>query len=288
MSDLTTRRTRASNANAHPGHVILNTTRKRRTKVEIAADNKRIQEQLEAKEADALEGIQRLANIQAEMEQTQSRKATKKPTAVRPRPIPVKKKLASQMEDEVAVTSPDSRVADASDQVEGKFTQDKLTMDMDIDISMSVDEVENVPKARQRIIKPSLKDAVNAARLKMIRGAQDNDQVTTASKATTSGSQQCPPQKPAARPVPDSVLDTEDTLVGGFGDADGDGSHEYLENGFQGAKKGRMQAKITDSIEEVSTTASQPKKAHALPKVAAHQDEIAPLPSSQIRWLQAQ
>src|SRR5258708_3977423 len=57
MSDSTTRRTRASNANAHPGHVVLNATWKRRTKAEIAADNKRIQEQLEVKEAAALEGI---------------------------------------------------------------------------------------------------------------------------------------------------------------------------------------------------------------------------------------
>jgi len=167
-SNVSSRQTRPTNANAHPSQVVLNATRKRRTKAEIAADKKRIQEELEAKEATALEGINRLANIQADMEQTQSSIATRNPKGVRPRPVPVKKKLASLPEGT-------SRATDVSDQVEGRSTQDdgQLTMDVDVDkvnILMGVEEVENVPKPGQRVIKLSLKDAVNAARLRMISG----------------------------------------------------------------------------------------------------------------------
>lgn len=169
-SNVPSRRTRPANASAHPGQVVLNATQKRRTKAEIAADKKRIQEELEAKEATALEGIKRLANIQADMEQTQSSVATRNPKGVRPRPVPVKKKLAS-------LPKGTSSVADVSDQVEGKFAQDdgELTMDVDVDdsevdILMGVEEVENVQKPGQRVIKLSLKDAVNAARLRMISG----------------------------------------------------------------------------------------------------------------------
>jgi hypothetical protein len=177
-TNIPSRRTRAANAGAHPGQVVLNATRKRRTRAEIAADKKRIQEELEAKEATALEGIKRLANIQADMEETQSSVATRNPKGVRPRPVPVKKKLASLPEGT-------SRAVDASDQVEGKFAlrmmgNSQWIQDMDVDevdILMDVEEIENVPKPSQRVIKPSLKDAVNAARLRMIRGVQDNNQV---------------------------------------------------------------------------------------------------------------
>lgn len=168
-SNVPSRRTRPANASAHPGQVVLNATRKRRTKAEIAADKKRIQEELEIKEATALEGIQRLANIQADMEQTQSSIATRNPKGVRPRPVPVKKKLAS-------LPKGTGSVADVSDQVEGESAQDdgELTMDVDVDevnILTGVEEVENLPKpGGQRVIKLSLKDAVNSARLRMISG----------------------------------------------------------------------------------------------------------------------
>ncbi|KAG1883444.1 hypothetical protein F4604DRAFT_1677762 [Suillus subluteus] len=166
---VTARRTRASNANAHPGHVVLNATRKRRTKAQKAADDKVLAEELKAKEAAALEGIQRLANIQAEMEQVQAAAAVKKPKAVRPRPRPVaaKKMVASQVN-----KVPAAAESGAEDEVEGNERQGQLTSDSDKD-DMSVDEPQPQPEivTKQKPGKKSLKDAVDA-RLKSMKADQ--------------------------------------------------------------------------------------------------------------------
>jgi hypothetical protein len=129
-ANISPRRTRAKNADTHPGHAVLQTTRrKRRTKDEIARDNQRIQEELEAKEAAALQGIQRLANIEAGMEQMKASVATRKPTAIRPstrpRPVPVKKKLPVASQEEIYLA--EDRASRVDDQVvAAKSAQDRL------------------------------------------------------------------------------------------------------------------------------------------------------------------
>ncbi|KAG1884475.1 hypothetical protein F4604DRAFT_1919683 [Suillus subluteus] len=158
------RRTRASNANAHPGQVVLNATRKRRTKAQKAADDKALEEELKAKEAAALQGIQRLANMQAEMEQAQAAAAVKKPKAVRPHPRPVaaKKMRASQLNDVAAAAE------DGVEDQEGNERQSQLTSDINQD-DVNIEELEVV--VRQRPGKKSLKDAVDA-RLKLMKTDQ--------------------------------------------------------------------------------------------------------------------
>ncbi|KAJ8579483.1 hypothetical protein M405DRAFT_848206, partial [Rhizopogon salebrosus TDB-379] len=177
-ANISPRRTRAKNADTHPGHAVLQTARrKRRTKDEIARDNQRIQEELEAKEAAALQGIQRLANIEAGMEQMKASVATRKPTAIRPstrpRPVPVKKKSPVASQEEIYLA--EDRASRVDDQ-----DFEKLTMDLDIvGDNMCVDEEIKAARPKmQKTVKPSLKDAVHAARLKLMRG--DNNHVTKA------------------------------------------------------------------------------------------------------------
>ncbi|KAG2745186.1 hypothetical protein P692DRAFT_20706159, partial [Suillus brevipes Sb2] len=76
---------RPSNANMHPGQIVRDASRKQRTKAEKAADDKRLHEEQEEKAAAAVQGIERLAKIQASMEESQASMTNKKPKAVRPR-----------------------------------------------------------------------------------------------------------------------------------------------------------------------------------------------------------
>ncbi|KAG1849620.1 hypothetical protein C8R48DRAFT_677043 [Suillus tomentosus] len=148
------RRTRAKNADAHPGQVVLNATRKRRTKAEIAADNKRLKEDLKTKELAALQGIERLANIQAEMEQAQASEAVRKPKPVRPRPVAAKVTSSSQPQPAAAVQG-----GGHGDQREGQEKQGQLTENIGED-DMNVEAFEGVSKLKPG--KKSLRDAVNA------------------------------------------------------------------------------------------------------------------------------
>lgn len=84
------RRTRAKNATAHPGQIVLDAQQRRRTPKAKAADEKRLKAAQEAKEALAVAGLNRLAELQASMEEAQA--TTTKPKAVRPRPLPKKQR----------------------------------------------------------------------------------------------------------------------------------------------------------------------------------------------------
>ncbi|KAG2149551.1 hypothetical protein BD769DRAFT_1381341 [Suillus cothurnatus] len=150
----TARRTRAKNADAHPGQVVLNATRKRRTKAEIAADNKRLKEDLKTKELAALQGIERLANIQAEMEQAQASEVVRKPKPVRPHLVAAKVTSSSQPQPAAAVQG-----GGHGDQREGQEKQDQLMENVGED-DMNVEAFEGVSKLKPG--KKSLRDAVNA------------------------------------------------------------------------------------------------------------------------------
>ncbi|KAG1753663.1 uncharacterized protein EDB91DRAFT_1333078 [Suillus paluster] len=80
------RRTRASNATARPGKIVLDAQTKRRTKAQKAADDLAVKEAKEAKEAAVQKGVERLAGMQVEMEKVQKELLTNKATPVRPKP----------------------------------------------------------------------------------------------------------------------------------------------------------------------------------------------------------
>ncbi|KAG2121975.1 hypothetical protein DEU56DRAFT_917975 [Suillus clintonianus] len=79
-------RTRASNATARPGKIVLDAQTKRRTKAQKAADDLAVKEAKEAKEAAVQKGVERLAGMQVEMEKVQKELLTNKATPVRPKP----------------------------------------------------------------------------------------------------------------------------------------------------------------------------------------------------------
>ena len=98
--------TRAKNATTHPGQPVLDMKQKRRTKQAKEADDKNLQAALEAKEAAAVVGLNRLAAMQVDMEKAQAQETAKKPVAVKPRaqpkkvqePSPVSSKLHEPLE----------------------------------------------------------------------------------------------------------------------------------------------------------------------------------------------
>ncbi|KAG1880016.1 hypothetical protein F4604DRAFT_1995983 [Suillus subluteus] len=86
-----TRRTRPSNATSHPGAILLQAKKTRRTAEEVAAAQAEKAAQATAAEA----GAKRIAGVELEMEAKQTTTLARKAKGVRPRPIPTKgKKVA--------------------------------------------------------------------------------------------------------------------------------------------------------------------------------------------------
>ncbi|KAG1796937.1 uncharacterized protein HD556DRAFT_1441115 [Suillus plorans] len=134
----TAHRTCAKNADAHP-----------------AANNKCLKEDLKTKELAALQGIKRLANIQAEMEQAQASKAVRKPKPVTPRLVAAKKVTSSSQPQPAAAVQGGGH----GDQREGQKKQGQSMEDIGED-DMNVEAFEGVSKLKPG--KKSLRDAVNA------------------------------------------------------------------------------------------------------------------------------
>lgn len=86
-------RTRPQNAEKHPGLPDL-PGRQRRSRAQIAEDNRILQETRETQERVALEGLQRLAAMQAGMEEAEEQSLAKRPKGVKPHARPVKKRVA--------------------------------------------------------------------------------------------------------------------------------------------------------------------------------------------------
>jgi len=78
--------TRATNASTHPGQIVLDAQPKCRMKAARAEDDRRLQEAQEAKEAEAVAGLTRLAALEMDMEVAQTQAQMNKPKAVKPRP----------------------------------------------------------------------------------------------------------------------------------------------------------------------------------------------------------
>ncbi|KAG2144038.1 hypothetical protein BD769DRAFT_1661450 [Suillus cothurnatus] len=89
----------AKNATTHPGQIILDAQQKQCTKAEKQVDDDRLAAAREQKEADALAGLTRLAEMQGWMEAMQAQ-AAEKPKAVKPRPVPKGRQACTSQSEE--------------------------------------------------------------------------------------------------------------------------------------------------------------------------------------------
>ncbi|KAG1864576.1 hypothetical protein C8R48DRAFT_773092 [Suillus tomentosus] len=149
--------TRPQNANKHPGLPDLPAKgHQQRTKAQIAEDNQILKESREVQEQAALEGLQRLAAMQKEMEKVEELTIVKKLKPVKPRAHPVVKQTAP---DKKLLTTGNTNESgqDDSGYVQGDsgYVQD--------DSGHVQEEISEKSKTQKRG-KISLKDAINNAR----------------------------------------------------------------------------------------------------------------------------
>ncbi|KAG1888936.1 uncharacterized protein F5891DRAFT_987708 [Suillus fuscotomentosus] len=169
MSDITEGiRTRRDNKFKHPGLPDLPVQGRvpRRSKAQKAEDDKILEEAHQAQERAAVEGLQRLAAMQMEMEEAEEQGVVTKPKPVKPCARPVKKK-----------------VVPAKPAGTGVEDQEESSQDTNIE--------DGTKKKNQRAVKTSLKDAINNARgsltgkVELIQGPRVGDKKGKSSTATT-------------------------------------------------------------------------------------------------------
>jgi len=155
-------RTRAKNATTHPGQIILDAQQKRRTKAEKQADDDRLAAAREQKEADALAGLTRLAEMQGQMEAMQAQ-AAEKPKAVKLWPVPKGcQACTSQSEEPFSKAGRQYAVGDTdspgamSNLKEQIFGEDEL---------LGVGSIENAGGTKQKPKKQMLKAAISSVSL---------------------------------------------------------------------------------------------------------------------------
>ncbi|KAG2029603.1 hypothetical protein BDR03DRAFT_987648 [Suillus americanus] len=159
--------------------------RKRRTKAQIAEDNKILQEAREAQEQAAIEGLQRLATMQADMEEAEEESLAKKAKLVKPRPCPVKKQAGNVGEGEKSLDNANPLEAGAVEGVRESNDDD----DDDDDDGKGIKKKTKMKT--QKRSKASLKDAINNAqgslmgRLIKTQGPHVEDKKGKSSAATT-------------------------------------------------------------------------------------------------------
>ncbi|KAG2099904.1 uncharacterized protein F5147DRAFT_655738 [Suillus discolor] len=169
MSDITEGiRTRRDNKFKHPGLPDLPVQGRvpRRSKAQKAEDDKILEEARQAQEQAAVEGLQRLAAMQMEMEEAEEQGVATKPKPVKPRARPVKKKVVP--------------AKPAGTDIED---QEESSQDTNIE--------DGTKKKNQRAVKTSLKDAINNARgsltekVELIQGPCVGDKKGKSSTVTT-------------------------------------------------------------------------------------------------------
>jgi hypothetical protein len=153
--------TRPKNATQRPGEIVKQTTRKRRTAKEIAADNQRTREAQEAQQLAAQNGINRVAEVETSMEIEQAG-AIAKVIPVKPRPRPVKQKPRVA---EDAPSKNRSMLGQTSLEAKGNHTLKSGADDIGADGDCELEESEVKPK-RKKKENLLLREAVSAARLK--------------------------------------------------------------------------------------------------------------------------
>jgi hypothetical protein len=155
------RQTRAKNAMTHPGQIILDAQQKRCTKAEKQADDDRLAAAREQKEADALAGLTRLAEMQGRMEAMQAQ-AAEKPKAVKPRPVPKGRQArTSQSEEPFSKAGRQYAIGDTDSPGATLNLKEQI---FDEDESLGVGSIENAGSTKQKPKKQTLKAAISSVR----------------------------------------------------------------------------------------------------------------------------
>ncbi|KAG1882349.1 hypothetical protein F4604DRAFT_1921498 [Suillus subluteus] len=167
-------RTRASNATAHPGAILLQARKPRRTTEEVAAAREEKAAKAAAQAAAAEAGAKRVASIELEMEVKQTSVLTRKVKGVRPRPTPYKGKKAAKDSPDVAATYGRGDDEVGTNQAPGILTQKAdVLMDLDND-AIDQDPCRKIGSTvKKKVTKASMKDAVNHARKQIKRTTAD-------------------------------------------------------------------------------------------------------------------
>lgn len=137
-----TRQTRPSNATAHPGAILLQAKKTRRTAEEVAATRAEKAVQAAAKATAAEAGAKRIAGVELEMEAKQTTTLARKAKGVRPRPIPTKGKKAA-VEDSL------SQVDVTATYGEGDEVRTNLNQEPEILTGSSTDGSQGRPRCTQ-------------------------------------------------------------------------------------------------------------------------------------------
>jgi len=169
MASTSPRRTRAKNADQHPGHILLDLQPKRRTKAQMKVDKQHTQEVQEAQEAAVQRGVSRLASMEAAMEAAQEVQATKKARPVKPRAHITKKLQDANSTGAGTTKTGDSVSAIPSDRVRAKgdhaFKWGKNSdASADLESSKVAEGQESIPKARKTKKMPVMREVIKAAK----------------------------------------------------------------------------------------------------------------------------
>ncbi|KAI6017316.1 hypothetical protein BKA83DRAFT_4497153 [Pisolithus microcarpus] len=150
-------RTHPSNATAHPGAIILGAKVKRQTKSQVQVDNKRVEEEEKTRKRAEMEGVERLAAIEMDMEEKATELASKKMKPV----WPARK---------------------------GKVAEDACVLASktagDINVDSQPDESTKKPTDGIQLSKISLKDVVTHAKAEMMHGQRKEKNVPISVKST--------------------------------------------------------------------------------------------------------
>ncbi|KAG1717848.1 uncharacterized protein EDB91DRAFT_1259163 [Suillus paluster] len=182
MPQSTKRVTCAENASTHPGQIVLDAQPKHRMKAAKAADDRRLQEAQEAKEAEAVAGLTWLAALETDMEVAQTQAQMNKPKAVKPHPRPVGKKKGqgvASKEGGPDIDSGNTGAAGISSKVAvlGEDIDEDFLPSNDNDSEDTLD-IQKRRKGQKTTPHQSLKAAIDNARKKTMleSGVIDDDQ----------------------------------------------------------------------------------------------------------------
>ncbi|KAG2124119.1 hypothetical protein BD769DRAFT_1388924 [Suillus cothurnatus] len=163
------RHTRPANATRHPGLVVLEGQRKRRTKAQVAEDKGRALEAQATKEAALQRGIDRIAGIKAAMQVEQVAQVTGRVKPVKPRARPVKKK-ESQQDETNELTLDHPSIPPAQVKVQGAGGQHPVDS---VGGGNGKEEAgnEGVKTKKKKKVKPTVsREAISAATRQIIGG----------------------------------------------------------------------------------------------------------------------
>ncbi|KAG2080560.1 hypothetical protein BD769DRAFT_1399677 [Suillus cothurnatus] len=153
--------TRPKNATQHPGEIVKQATRKRRTAKEIAVDTRRTREAQEAQELAAQNGINRVAEVEASMEIEQAAAiAQAKPVKPRPRPVKARPHVTED------APSKNHSMLGTSFQSKGDHTLESSADNMDADGDCELELESEVRPKKKKKENRLLREAMSAVRLK--------------------------------------------------------------------------------------------------------------------------